>query len=341
MIADNIQDCITRLKSTGVVDRLNASGRKILPDSLNDFAALYNNDRSKPHLQKAIWKQIQKDDYDALIKKMPVEDQVRLKSCTTAYSGLWLTTMPRDGAHTLEDQVMRTVLCLRLNACPLPMQREAGPIRCPYASSHRRVCQDVDLRFKWDHGISCHYENNRGRKKMHEDVLDSVLGGAKDMANLYARRVNANDILYTVDAKTGKKLDNKQPDGVIDFDELGELTVIDVRGVCPTSESNIKVNSGPGGHQMSANMAADKKDTKYKLIANNRNMDFIPFVFNTCGGLHGSAQKIVAKMMTRLKAREPDKDKIKAARYGLLSRICVAIMRNNHAIVSRSLQRSW
>ena len=285
MIADNIQDCITRLKSTGVVDRLNASGRKILPDSLNDFAALYNNDRSKPHLQKAIWKQIQKDDYDALIKKMPVEDQVRLKSCTTAYSGLWLTTMPRDGAHTLEDQVMRTALCLRLNACPLPMQREAGPIRCPYASSHRRVCHDGDLRFKWAHGISCHYENNRGRKKMHEDVLDSVLGGAKDMANS-------------------------------------------------------KVNSGPGGHQMSANMAADKKDTKYKLIANNRNMDFIPFVFNTCGGLHGSAQKIVAKMMTRLKAREPDKDKIKAARYGLLSRICVAIMRNNHAIVSRSLQRS-
>ena len=49
------------------------------------------------------------------------------------------------------------------------------------------------------------------------------------MANLYARRVTANDILYTVDAETGKKLDNKQPDGVIDFDEMEDLTVIDVR----------------------------------------------------------------------------------------------------------------
>ena len=92
---------------------------------------------------------------------------------------------------------------------------------------------------------------------------------------------------------------------------------------------------------MSANNAANNKDKKYKLIANNRNMNVIPFVFNTCGGLHGSAQKIVAKMMARLKTREPDKDKIKAARYGLHARICVAIMRNNHAIVSRSLQRSW
>ena len=233
----------------------------------------------------------------------------------------------------LDDNTARVALGLRLNLSPFYHDPEGAPVRCPYAASSARVCQQVDLRSKFAHGLSCIFENNNGRSMMHDHVLQCVLEIAT-ACTLFARRTPQG--YFSVDP-SGRKVDRKQPDGLVDFRDLGGSCLFDVRGVCPTSQSNISVNAKD--HHKSMQLAADDKTTKYCAIADQRGVGFQPFVFNTYGGLHSSAQSFVDKMINKYKQYHSP-DKADALKYSHLAQLSVSIMRDNADILVKAHGRA-
>jgi hypothetical protein len=85
--------------------------------------------------------------------------------------------------------------------------------------------------------------------------------------------------------------------------------------------------------------AADDKSSKYLTVAEQRAVGFVPFVFNTYGGLHFSAQRFVDKMIGKYRAHVND-DKATALKCNSLSALCISIMRDNAEIIGRSHSRS-
>jgi hypothetical protein len=335
-IGQAVQDAHQRLVDTGLIARMNGL-KPILPPTMSEFVDFFGVvDPQAPtrKLQRAIWFQLNKDVFDDFLSPLSKADKVRVLSATTPYSSLWITALPRNPRLEIDDPTMRINIGIRLNVSPF-FTPDNCPVKCRYASSSARVCQDVDLRNDFAHGLSCIFENNQGRKIQHNHVLDLVLNLARQ-CNLHACRTPKG--YYTTDAH-GNKLDRKQPDGLINFRRhLNDNCLFDVRGVCPTSASNIGVNSGPQGHNRSMDLAAKDKIDKYYDIATKHQADFSPFIFNTFGGLHISAQNLVDDITKQY--TEDSTKKAAALKFNHLCMLSISIMRDNAEILLKSHQLS-
>ena len=334
-IGHHINECFLIFQRSGLVDRIN-SVKAVLPQSMADFEAFYCKSDlvdEPDKLQRAIWFQLMRDTFDALLNAAPPSDRVRLLSCTTPFSSTWLSTLPLSNRLVLDDNTARIAVALRLNVSPFYYDPAGAPIRCPFASLSARVCQQVDMRKDFAHGVSCVFENKVGRSFMHDNVLASVLEIAR---HCRLRPHHLPKGYFAVD-NTGIKIDNKQPDGLVDFGDLDGSVLFDVRGVCPTSQSSLALNAAD--HTKTMQNAADDKSSKYLTVAEQRAVGFVPFVFNTYGGLHFSAQRFVDKMIGKYRAHVND-DKATALKYNSLSALCISIMRDNAEIIGRAHNRS-
>ena len=190
------------------------------------------------------------------------------------------------------------------------------------------------MRKNFAHAISCIFENKVGRSFMHDKVLNCVLEIAREC------RLSPHHLpkgFCAVDNK-GNKIDNKQPDGLVNFHDLDGSVLFDVRGVCPTSHSNLPLNAVD--HTKTMQNAANDKSTKYLPVAEQRAVGFTPFVFNTYGGLHVSAQRFIDKMISKFRART-DADQATALKYNSLASLCISIMKDNAEIISRAHSNAY
>ena len=85
-------------------------------------------------------------------------------------------------------------------------------------------------------------------------------------------------------------------------------------------------------------LAANDKIDKYYDIATKHQADFSPFIFNTFGGLHISAQNLIDDITRQYK--EDSTKKTAALKFNHLCMLSISIMRDNAEILLKSHQLS-
>ena len=113
---------------------------------------------------------------------------------------------------------------------------------------------------------------------------------------------------------------------------LGDVTIIH-----PSSGSNRDVASARGVAAV-GDLSAARKNRKYDKLASSADMDFLPLVFYTYGGLHKSTIRFIKRLVDSLDPATCLVSKLEF-RQALKEHLAVAVQRGNADVLIRASQR--
>jgi hypothetical protein len=128
---------------------------------------------------------------------------------------------------------------------------------------------------------------------------------------------------------------NKRPDLQISLPDrilLGDVTIVH-----PSSKSNRDVASAKGVAAV-GDLSAARKSKKYDKLASSAEMDLLPIVLYTYGGLHRSTTKFIKSLVDSLDPATCLVSKLEF-KQALKEHIAIALQRGNADVMIRASQR--
>lgn len=206
-----------------------------------------------------------------------------------------------------------------------PINEHDPPVRCVHAH-HCAPCRDIDLRREPFHALSCTHETKsvNGRFGQHEHVLKLLC----ELARLC-------QVAWSTDTGSYVKQGNRRPDLRLDFFRRVDETLVDVVGTHTTSKSYLADNKDDAW--TTTNAAVKAKHDKYADIAIDNDIPIKAFAFETYGGLHPEAVKLVETIVKHHRGQLGTDHQ--APLFQKLTELVVSIMRDNARMVARAHKR--
>jgi hypothetical protein len=197
----------------------------------------------------------------------------RLATCRAEGAGRWLTVVGSDPERILRDDSYRMAVRLRLGLPPMDvMTSHCHSCRAPIIAADAPLLkQDMWHWLGCTNGVAgaaLQQRHNRVRNLLRDHVLR-----AKGIAQL---------------EPTNLGNDNKRPDLLVTF--RGTQYILDVAVIHQLAYSHLVRRGSP--------MLAKEQEKirKYKAMARQQQMDFVPFIMDTSGGLGPAAVKFLQKL---------------------------------------------
>ena len=211
------------------------------------------------------------------------EDHCRLAwfvSLRCSFAGKWLDTCPKTDKFTLSNTLFISALRYRLM---LEQPTVSPGSRC--TCSRRPVIDSLG------HHLATHCGKDGFRNKTHDSVV-LVLKEMLNRASLVTRREELGCF------READPNSNERPDlSVLNFPEMRKL-VIDVQVTCPVPGDKSLTKAQAATPSRAANAAYQRKKSKYADLCDANNLEFLPFIIESTGRLHGEADKFFKKVVS-------------------------------------------
>ena len=211
------------------------------------------------------------------------EDHCRLAwfvSLRCSFAGKWLDTCPKTDKFTLSNTLFISALRYRLM---LEQPTVSPGSRC--TCSRRPVIDSLG------HHLATHCGKDGFRNKTHDSVV-LILKEMLNRASLVTRREELGCF------READPNSNERPDlSVLNFPEMRKL-VIDVQVTCPVPGDKSLTKAQAATPSRAANAAYQRKKSKYADLCDANNLEFLPFIIESTGRLHGEADKFFKKVVS-------------------------------------------
>ena len=322
----HLQDALDSLTLKQVLPLSTSADLLVIPDNVRQlFECFPDGQPPGIKLQHTIAKQLHIKQHADLVSLLESSafDSARLRAASEEASGLWCTTLPTSPGCELSDFAYRTALCLRLGLHPDKRIKESlQPVHCPNRNAHQ--CQQADLRTDPFHCLGCKSEAKIGRFVQHNAVVSHI----SRTCQLASATCLIEPAGYeSVDAQ-GNATDQQRPDLLI-ITTSGHI-LSDVVGYHPTTSSAL-------ANQNYDTYRAGIKTRKYANAARHNLCSFVPFVFQTIGGLHQDSVALIDTILRNSQSNVP----FNVLRHQALAEMSVAIQRENANMLWRTMSNHF
>ena len=326
-----LQQCIDVFSRDGIAGFANTAGGFVAM-SLEEFGTLFVLAEPPDKVQSVISGAMGVILFRSLLERhggdlsADVAAYVRIQCSTHKFASLWLHALPTSPGSTLSNTEFRTALCMLTGEEVYPINANDPPIRCIHAN-HCKACRHVDLRLEPFHALSCTHETKSvlGRYGQHEHVLKRLC----DLARMC-------QVAWSIDTGSYVNAGQRRPDLRLDFHRRVDETLVDVVGTHPTSKSYLADNKADSW--AATNAAVTAKHKKYADIAIDHAIPIKAFAFETYGGLHPEAVKLVESVIRHHRGQAGTDQH--APLFQKLTELVVSIMRDNARMVARAHNRA-
>jgi hypothetical protein len=224
-----------------------------------------------------------------------------------------MTTLPTEIALALTDLKWQWAAQLRLG-----MDTPVISAACPGCKR-----TDANLESCW-HSLSCMQLSGMPITDRHNQIL-AIITKFCQLILLPVRSEPGG-----MDHSSNKRADVQVflPDRTL----LGDVTIIH-----PSSTSNRDIAFAKGAAAV-GDLSAARKSTKYDKLAASADMDFLPLVFYTYGGLHKSTINFIKRLVDSLDPAVCLVSKLEF-KQALKEHLAVAVQRGNADVMIRASQR--